>query len=266
VALQGEIAHDPVGLPCWSAMDHPMIRAPRFGLLQARNPDDPVRSEELACFIRQLGVDAQQVTPIDILVGGLDDSLFERFDALLVGGSGEYSVLDDSPVIREFIDFVGATAERGFPLFASCFGFQALALALGGEVVHDAERAEVGTFEVTLTDEGARDPLLSQLPRSFLAQEGHKDHVTRLPEGMRHLVRSERSEMQALRYGDRPVWATQFHPELREEDNRQRVMRYRAVYAKEVDRVLDTLRPTPHPGRLLSAFVAHLSAADARAA
>jgi GMP synthase (glutamine-hydrolysing) len=227
-------------------------------LLQARNQDDPVREEEVACFVRQLDVRAEQVTPIDIFSARYDDGMFERFDALLVGGSGEYSVLDDDPAIKRFIDFVGYAAERGHPLFASCFGFQALALALGGEVVHDETRAEVGTFELQLTTDGERDELFAALPPRFWAQEGHKDHVVHLPSDAVHLASSERSVMQALRLADKPVWATQFHPELREEDNRQRVMRYRDRYAKEVDRVLAIMRPSEHPGGLLARFARRL--------
>ena len=45
------------------------------------------------------------------------------------------------------------------PTFASCWGFQALAKAIGGDVVTDMSRAELGTVEVFLTEQGLADPL-----------------------------------------------------------------------------------------------------------
>ena len=173
---------------------------------------------------------------------------------MLVGGSGEYSVLDDVPPIRALLNFLGETATCGFPVFASCFGFQALSLALGGEVVHDADRSEVGTYDIQLTPHASDDEIFGQLSASFLAQQGHKDHVTRLPSSAKHLAGSERSPFQAARFGDAPVWATQFHPELTEQDNRRRVMLYRDRYAKELDAVLDILRPSHETHGLLARF------------
>lgn len=225
-----------------------------FCLLQIRNLNDTVREDEVNCFVRRLEVDPSQVHALDVLHDPMDASIYDRFDAVLVGGSGEYSVLDDVPPIRALLDFLGETATIGFPVFASCFGFQALSVALGGEVVHDADRAEVGTYDIGLTSHGSEDQLFGHLSERFWAQQGHKDHVTRLPSSARHLAGSERSPFQAARFGDAPVWATQFHPELTEDDNRRRVLRYRERYASELDAVLDILRPSHETHGLLARF------------
>ena len=225
-----------------------------FALLQIRNSTDPVRDEEVDCFVRRLAVAPEQVTPIDVLRQPLDARIYEQHDAVLVGGSGEYSVLDDAAPIRALLDFLGETATRGFPTFASCFGFQAMSLALGGEVVHDPDRAEVGTFEIGLTDHAAGDVIFGDLPLRFHAQQGHKDHVTRLPSVARHLASSERSAHQAARFGDGLVWATQFHPELTVEDNRQRVMRYLELYVSDLDNVLSRMQDSHATHGLLARF------------
>lgn len=226
----------------------------RFCLLQIRNASDPCRAHEFDCFVRRLEVEPGQVTSVDVLSDPLDDGIYERFDAVLIGGAGEYSVLDDVPPIRRLLEFVGETATREFPTFGSCFGFQAMSLALGGAVEHDAGRAEVGTYDVGLTPHGSRDDLFASLPARFLAQQGHKDHVTKLPSNARHLAGSERSPHQAARFGDAMVWATQFHPELTEADNRHRVMIYRERYISELDAVLDILRPSEDTHGLLARF------------
>jgi GMP synthase (glutamine-hydrolysing) len=225
-----------------------------FCLLQIRNPTDPMRGHEVECFVRRLEVEPQQVVALDVLDEPLDESIYERFDALLIGGAGEFSVLDEFPHIRRTLDFIGEAATREFPTFGSCFGFQALSLALGGDVVRDPSRAELGTFDVDLHAAATTDPLFAGLPNRFTAQQGHKDHVTRLPSGASHLAGSERSPFQAARFGGGLVWGTQFHPELTEADNRLRVLTYRERYALQLDAVLEILRPSQHTHGLLARF------------
>ncbi len=235
----------------------------RFALLQARNPEDPSRGEEHDCFARRLGVPLETVQAVDMLTAEPGPALWADCDALLVGGSGEYSVLEGHPAITAWIAFLGETARHGHPTFASCFGFQMLTLGLGGEVVHDEDNAEVGTFEVRLTDAGRGDPLFGQLPGAFLAQEGHKDRAERLPPGCVHLASTPRARFQALRVGDGPVYATQFHPELDWDDQRTRFLRYFEMYSDvfgldEARRRADAFRPTPESCSLLRRFREHL--------
>lgn len=210
-------------------------------------------ADEHDCFVRRLEVAPTQVAQVDVFTESLDASLYDRFDGLLIGGSGEFSVLDDVEPIRSLLRFLETTVERGMPTFGSCFGFQAMSLTLGGHVVHDGERAEVGTYELELTNHGNGDHLFGHLPESFLAQQGHKDHVMRLPDGVQNLATSQRSEHQAARFADL-IWGTQFHPELTLEDNSRRVLRYQERYAEDMEAVLDTFKPSPATHGLLARF------------
>jgi GMP synthase (glutamine-hydrolysing) len=233
----------------------------RFLLFQARRPEDRVRHEEHAAFAARLGVDDADVETCDILQDDLDLSRISDVDALLVGGAGEFSVVDPIPQVRRFIGFLTAAAERGTPIFASCFGFQALVVGLGGEVVQDEEHAEVGTYALERTPAGAADPLFSELPDVFLAQLGHKDRATRLPAGVPSLAQSELAPFQAIRLPGQPVYATQFHPELTYADNRLRFERYMDEYGRlfgqeEAQRRLDAHRPGPEANTLLQRFAA----------
>jgi GMP synthase (glutamine-hydrolysing) len=205
----------------------------RFRLLQARRAGDPVRGEERDVFAARLGVSIADMLPHDLLSEPLDvDALIHGVDAILVGGAGEFGINDEVPWMRGFIDAMGGIADRGFPMFASCFGFQALVVAFGGRVQTDEARAEVGTFELELLDAAIDDPLFAGLPRQFLVQLGHKDHAVIWPSGLTLLARSARCPYQAARVGDLPVYATQFHPELTFRDNLHRLQRYRAHYTK----------------------------------
>jgi GMP synthase (glutamine-hydrolysing) len=116
--------------------------------------------------------------------------------------------------------------QRHQPMFASCWGFQALARALGGQVRNDRRRAEVGTHPLQLTDAGRADPLFGRLPDPFIAQMGHEDHVITLPPGAVHLAASENVPHQAYTFADRPIYATQFHAELSADDLRKRIRSY----------------------------------------
>lgn len=232
----------------------------RYRLLQARLPSDRVRYEEHAAFVQRLGVRADEVEPWDLLSQPLDHgTALGDADAVLVGGSGAFSVYDDAPWLPGFIDLMGALADQGTPTFASCFGFQALVVALGGEVRKDEAAAEVGSFEISLTPEAAVDPLFGLLPERFIAQQGHKDRAVRWPGGLVHLARSERCPYQALRVADKPVYATQFHPELTWEENRTRFSRYFDMYKgafgeSQAQRMLDSFVPSPQANGLLGRF------------
>ncbi len=258
---------------CWSParaeatstdlkLEAALHRNPRIILLQARNPADPARDDEHRAFAARIGVAPDAIEAVDVLTTRLHDGTRDGVDCVFVGGSGEYSVLDDLPAIRGFIDFVAATAESGTPMFASCFGFQALVVGLGGRVVADEDNAEVGTYDLALTEAGAADPLFGALPPGFKAQLGHKDQARTLPAGCIHLASSERTRFQAYRVEGRPVYATQFHPELTWRENRARFERYYAEYGKLFGEAaakaqLDGHQPSPEANTLLPRFMAH---------
>ena len=238
-----------------------------FRLLQARHDDDPMQLEERRSFAARLGVPLDEVVPYNVIDAPADAGAWcEGMDGVLVGGSGEYGVLDGHAWVNAFIDTLAEVAASGPPLFASCFGFQALVVAMGGEVVTDEARAEVGTYRITLTDEGRADPLFGGTSAEFDAQQGHKDSAARLPSGVTHLARSERCRYQAIRIGDRPAYATQFHPELTGAENLARFERYYELYRKhfdpaEAERIRTTHRASPESNALLESWRALVAGA-----
>ena len=234
-------------------------------LLHARDPDDPSLQHEYECFVARSGQPAEAFTQVNLTTESpLSLELLEGVDCVMVGGSGAYSLTKGgADWFEPMLELMRQIVARRVPLFASCFGFQALVVALGGELHADPERAELGTYEVTLTDEGRADPLFSELPDSFDVQLGHNDSVVSLPEGLVHLVRSERCFYQSVRVPGVPIYATQFHPELTEKDNILRYLRYLDHYILPGETVEDARerayamhRPSPAANSMIAKFLA----------
>lgn len=212
------------GLP---ARDVPTVTEdPRFLLLQMRNPDDPMRAHEVACFGRAFGVPLDRIGVFDLLGGAPSTAALDAVDIVLLGGSGDHSVARGGPWLGAALDTMVGLHQTSKPTFASCWGFQAMARALGGEVVTDRSRAEVGSTWLELTEEGAVDPVFAPLGRRFRAQVGHEDIVTALPRGATLLASSALVENQAFRFEGKPIYCTQFHPELSRSDLLLRIRRY----------------------------------------
>jgi len=158
------------------------------------------------------------------------------------------------------MDLLRELIERYHPLLGVCYGFHCIAQALGGTVINDAARTEVGTYDLELTAPGTRDPLLGQLPQKFRAQMGHKDQVTELPEGVINLCSSKLSPNQAFRIGDSPIWAVQFHPELNRATNRDRFVYYLEGYSghmteEEKEETFSKFEDSHEASRVLGSFL-----------
>jgi GMP synthase (glutamine-hydrolysing) len=197
----------------------------RFLLMQVRNPKDRMSEHEVSCFVRALGVAPDQVETFDLITGVPSPAQLERVDMTLLGGSGDHSVVRGTEWLQRALEAMRGLHATKKPTFASCWGFQAMALALGGKVLHDASIAEVGSYELATTAAGQSDPLFGALGESFVAQVGHEDHVVELPEGASLLALSPRAQ-HAYRFDDAPIYCTQFHPELNTQDLMTRLGAY----------------------------------------
>ncbi len=169
---------------------------------------------EIASFRRALAPFEVDIALFDLLTRSLEPRNLNGIDLVLMGGSGDYSAARADPWLARALDSLREVHVARVPAFASCWGFQGMAAAMGGEVVHDRGRAEVGTHELVLTPEGLADPVFAMLSSPFKAQLGHEDHVDRLPPHTTLLASSARVAHQAYRFDDAPIYCTQFHPEL----------------------------------------------------
>ena len=215
-------------------------------------------SHEVASFERALAPIPAEIGVFDLLGGRLRRADLADIELVLLGGSGAYSAAVGGPWLSSALDSLRAVHASGVPAFASCWGFQAMAAAMGGRVVQDRSRAEVGTHRVFVTAEGRRDPVFGSLPPSFAAQMGHEDLVEELPPRATLLASSDAVVNQAYRFEDAPVYCTQFHPELDSEGLLARLSTY-PRYAAEVagasfQEIVSQLEDTPVASRLVRLF------------
>ncbi|PID87164.1 MAG: aminotransferase [Chloroflexi bacterium] len=238
-----------------------MLQSLKILLLQARRQDDPAQFNERKSFADRCGLALENIVPFDLLTHTPTLAQVQQYDALMVGGSGEFYVSKRNlPGFEKLVDLLGEVTAVSHPTFASCFGFQLLAYALGGEIIYDPGSMEVGTYPVTLTEAGRGDELFGTLPETFNAQLGRKDRVMHLPESALHLAGSERAPFQALRIDQKPIWATQFHPELTKSENLARFHRYVDGYVgvmteTEMKETLSGFQESPETATLMGHFL-----------
>jgi GMP synthase-like glutamine amidotransferase len=129
---------------------------------------------------------------------------------ILTGSNFMLSKPDTRMVFRPEMDLV---RETDLPFLGICFGHQLIGAAYGSQVVdlgHNIREFK----EVKLL---GKDPLFDGLPGSIRVSESHRQALTRVPEGFRHLAESATSQVEAMCHQKPPIYGVQFHPERSDE-------------------------------------------------
>jgi GMP synthase (glutamine-hydrolysing) len=121
---------------------------------------------------------------------------------------GPASVLDpDAPLAPP------AIYQAGVPVLGICYGEQAMAQQLGGEVEGGHHR-EFGRAEVEVTAESALFDGVWRKGERYPVWMSHGDRVTRLPAGFRAIGTSANAPIAVIADEARKFYATQFHLEV----------------------------------------------------
>lgn len=225
-------------------------------VLQARFTSDPMLEHERRCFVAATGLKRGDLHFHNMVIEVPAPTDILAFDALILGGSGDFSVAErDQPFFEPVAGMLEWVVDTGFPTFGCCFGYQLLVDVLGGKIERDPESGEVGSFWVELSDEGMEDPLFGQLPPRFVAQMGHLDRASVLPGDLPNLAASERCPHQGLRVPGKPIWATQFHPELDRQGNLDRCEAYIKEYGRNDNHGREGGLPSPEARTILPKFL-----------
>ena len=135
--------------------------------------------------------------------------------AAIVLSGGPSSVYEDgAPTLDP------AVLELGIPVFGICYGFQAMANALGGTVTKTGLR-EFGGTELTVAAPGA---LFAGLPASQNVWMSHGDCVSVAPDGFTVSASSAGAPVAAFENAERRMAGVQYHPEVKHSAHGQDVL------------------------------------------
>jgi GMP synthase (glutamine-hydrolysing) len=115
-----------------------------------------------------------------------------------------------------------ALVDGRVPVFGICYGFMAMAQALGGSVAHTGQR-EYGRTRVEVLAPGT---LLDGLPGSLVSWMSHGDEVVSAPTGFTVNARSPRATVAAFEDVDRKLAGVQWHPEVMHTEHGQAVLEH----------------------------------------
>ena len=231
-------------------------------LIQIRQ-DHKVISEERLSFQTYAGLRSDQIDCFNVFENPrFDFQLVKDYDCLFVGGASEASVLepDRYHFVPYLIELLQSCVQHSFPVFASCFGFQAAVLAQGGVVTRQEKDFEMGTYPISLSVSGSNDPVFRGIKSGFQAISVHQEKCTELPPNCELLAYTENC-IHSFRIKDKPFWTFQFHPELNKKTLTSRLQTYQSKYtenAQHFQRVIDNLQDTPDSNRLVGNFVDYL--------
>src|SRR5215218_1846473 len=111
----------------------------------------------------------------------------------------------------------------GVPALGICYGFQAMALALGGTVARTGS-AEFGRTSLEVV--GADPTLFHGLPREQSVWMSHNDAVSGAPDGFDVVARTTDTPVAAFEDAVRRLAGVQFHPEVLHSDHGQAVLEH----------------------------------------
>ncbi len=129
-------------------------------------------------------------------------------DLYIVMG-GPVSVNDKFDWLQKEIKLIGNHVSSGRPYLGICLGAQLLVKAAGGGVAK-AKKREVGSYEVSLTDQAQDDPVFLKLPQQLKVFQWHGEMVQALPSNA-YVLATGNGMVQAFRVAN--AYGLQFHLE-----------------------------------------------------
>jgi len=177
---------------------------------------------------------------------------------LLLTGS-EASILRPEPWFAREASTIREAADRGLPILGSCFGHQILVYALSGpEHLTRSPKPEIGWIALERRES---DDLLLDAPDPWHVFSYHFDEVAGPPPPWRVLAHSCDCPTHVIRYGDRPIWGIQAHPELPLAKVRIFLAFYLLLSGRDRRRALLAMRRPTQQDRVMGEIAARFLAA-----
>ena len=143
------------------------------------------------------------------------DMLAKEPAAIVLSGGPSSVYAEGAPSVD------AALFDAGVPVFGICYGFQAMAQALGGTVERTG-LSEYGGTPLDVVGEGSA--LFADLPTQQSVWMSHGDSVTAAPSGFAVTATSAGAPVAAMESVGQRLAGVQFHPEVMHSEHGQRVL------------------------------------------
>ena len=145
----------------------------------------------------------------------VSEMLAKKPKAIILSGGPSSVYAEGAPTLDP------AIFDHNLPIFGICYGFQAMAAALGG-VVSQTGKSEFG--RTSMTHEGS-SRLLAGLDSEFRVWMSHGDSVTKVPAGFTSTASTDDTPIVAFESSDARLAGVQFHPEVLHSEKGQEILR-----------------------------------------
>jgi GMP synthase (glutamine-hydrolysing) len=142
-------------------------------------------------------------------------SKLPSYNGLIWGGSS-LNIYNNTPEIRNQIDFMKECQKKVNNILAICWGMQVAVKAAGGEV-KKANSSHIGIAEeITINEHGITHPLYKNKNKKFNSPAFNFDEVVTLPKNGTCLASNKINKVQSLFFEveNTKVWGLQYHPEI----------------------------------------------------
>ncbi len=166
----------------------------------------------IARRVRQANV-YSEILPATVSV---EEILARNPKAVILSGGPSSVYSDGAPKIDPKI------FNHDIPIFGICYGFQAMAQALGGEV------AKTGKSEFGRTQFSAHNTskLFANLPETFNVWMSHGDSVAKAPNGFQNIGSTADTAIAAFENDSGLLAGVQFHPEVLHTEYGQQILQH----------------------------------------
>jgi GMP synthase-like glutamine amidotransferase len=180
------------------------------------------------------------------------------YSHLVVTGS-ESSITAPEPWFEQEANAIRRAVELGLRVLGSCFGHQALVRVLSGpEHVARSATPEIGWVAVHWSES---DALCAELGNPSWMFASHFDEVPSPPPPWRVLGHSAGCAVQAVRYGARPIWGIQAHPEITPAEARTLMQGFLRIAPEHAALVRAALAQSPRDDGVIAELVRRFLAA-----
>lgn len=234
-------------------------------ILQMR-PEDETCESEFEAILKVGQIEREDAVQIRVEQLKKFDLDLNDFSAIIAGGSPfdvssrEYKKSEVQKNVESFFsDLFDQVIPLDFPFLGICSGNGLLGNYYGTNISRRYGEG-IGSVTINLGEEAEKDPLLTGLPKEFLALVGHKEACDDVPENAVLLASSKTCPVQMFRIKNN-VYAVQFHPEGDEEEFILRIKVYKNYgyfQPDQADQLIAALKDvqTPVPKEILRRFVA----------